>query len=169
MTPNWGESTMSIKRLVLMTAFRLSMIWDLISTFLGMLLILGAIGFIPFGISVVGTLIVGAFNFATQSIWARSHDDRKAGFFMQFLLLRVTWFLAIAFDFWTSLTCNALYVASPHFNILQDIGQVRIQLTTLMSALTFGQIIIVLFVTTMATISPMMVGYIRDWDAEFLT
>lgn len=160
---------MSIKRLVLMTAFRLSMIWDLITTFLGMLLILGAVGFIPLGISVVGTLIVGAFNFATQSIWTRSHNDRKAGFFMQFVLLRITWFLAIAFDFWTSLTCNTLFVVSPHVNIFQDIGQTNVQLTTLMPALSLGQIIIVLFVTTMATISPMMVGYIRDWDAEFLT
>ncbi len=160
---------MSIKRFVLITAFRVSMIWDLIATFLGMLLILGSAEFVPFAISLVGTLIVGAFNFATKPIWEYSHSDRKQGFFVQFMLLRVTWVLAMAFDFWTSFTCNAVFVALPQFNVFREVGQYQIQLGALLQTLTFGQMIIVLFVTTLVTISPMMVGYIRDWDAEFLT
>ena len=40
----------SIRRLVLISAFRLSMIWDLLTTFLGSLIILGSANFIALGL-----------------------------------------------------------------------------------------------------------------------
>jgi hypothetical protein len=155
---------MTIKQFVVTNAFRFSMVWDLLTTFLGTLIILGKMSFIPVGISLVGTLIVGALNFATKAIWSSSYTKRL-DFFFQYLLLRTAWVLAIVFDFWTSLTCNALFVAPDGV----EIGKTNVEFTGLLSQLTPGQTIIVLFVTILATISPMMVGYIRDKDLEFLT
>lgn len=149
----------SIRRLVLISAFRLSMIWDLLTAFLGSLIILGSANFIALGLSLVGTLTVGAFNFSTKSIWEHRRTHRG-----EVTLLRVTWIFAIAFDFWTSLTCNTTYVALKQF----ELGHSG-SLFWLFSQLTLGQILIVLFMTTLITISPMMVGYIRDRDLDFLT
>jgi hypothetical protein len=149
---------MGIKRLVLISAFRLSMIWGLLTTFLGTLLILDSIHFISIGIALVGALTVGAFNFSTGAIW-RNHAHQS----IEMLLLKVAWMLAIAFDFWTSLTCNATYIALRTFTLTTTI-----ELSRLFARLTIGQGLVVLFVTLLCTISPMMVGYIRERDPDFL-
>lgn len=149
---------MSIRRFVLVSAFRLSMIWDLLTTFLGTLIILNSISFISLGISLVGTLTVGAFNFATKAIWESKQSRNR-----ELLLLKIAWMLAIAFDFWTSLTCNATYIALGRFTFggSYNFGQ-------LFATLNISQILIVLFVTIIATLGPMLVGYIRDRDLDFL-
>ena len=51
----------SIRRLVLVSAFRLSMVWDLLTTFLGSLIFLGCACFIALVLSFVGSLTVEAF------------------------------------------------------------------------------------------------------------
>jgi hypothetical protein len=148
----------SIKRFVLISAFRLSMIWDLLTTFLGSLIILGTADFIPLGVSLVGTLTVGAFNFSTISIWKRRR--LKHG---EIYLLRLTWVFAILFDFWTSLTCNTTFIALNEFQL----GQLY-SLPWLFSQLSVGQILIVFFVTVLTTIGPMMVAFIRERNLDFL-
>ena len=150
---------MSIRRLVLVNAFRLSMVWDLLTTFLGSLIILGSASFITLGLSLVGSLTVEAFNFSTKSIWQRRRVKRA-----EVALLQLIWVFAIAFDFWTSLTCNITYVAFQQLSWGQSIS-----LSQLLARLTIGQLLIVLFVTILTTISPMMVGYIRDHNLDFLT
>lgn len=147
-----------LQRLVLIGAFPLSMIWDLVTTFWGSLIILGSANLVPLGLSAVFTLTVGAFSFSTKSIWAHRRVKHPEGF-----LLKLTWLFAIAFDFWTSLTCNTTYVALKQFGIGQSAPLAR-----LFSQLTIGQILIVLFVTTLSTISPMMVAYVRDRDLDVL-
>ncbi|MEO0534339.1 MAG: hypothetical protein AAF215_10800 [Cyanobacteria bacterium P01_A01_bin.123] len=149
----------NLRRLVLISAFRLSMVWDLLTTFLGTLIILGSAGFIALGLSLVGTLTVGAFNFSTKSIWKWRRIRQP-----EVALLKGVWIFAIAFDFWTSLTCNVTYVALKQF----ELGRSE-TLSRLFTQLTLGQILIVLFVTILTTIGPMMVGYIRDRDLDFLT
>ncbi|MGA7938187.1 MAG: hypothetical protein WCA35_31850 [Kovacikia sp.] len=153
---------MEIKRFVLLTALRFSMIWDLVTTFLGTLIILGTISFVPIGISLVGTLIVGAFNFSTKSIWER-RDLQRDDLFIQILILRIVWVLAICFDFLTSLTCNASYVALKRL----EFGRVPVEFGNVLRNLNTSQAIIVLFITTLTVVSPMMVGYVRDQDIEF--
>lgn len=148
----------NLRRFVLLSAFRLSMIWDLLTTCLGSLIILGSASFVALGLSLVGTLTVGAFNFSTKSIWERRRVKH-----VEVALLQLTWIFAIAFDFWTSLTCNITYVALKQF----DLGQSE-PVSQLFTQLSTGQILIVLFVTTLTTISPMMVGYIRDRNLDFL-
>jgi hypothetical protein len=150
---------MSIRRFVLISAFRLSMIWDLLTTFLGALIILDSISFISLGISLVGTLTVGAFNFATKAIWESKQSRNR-----EILLLKLAWMLAIAFDFWTSLTCNATYVALGRF-----VFGGSYNFAQLFSELNVGQVLIVVFVTIISTLGPMMVGYIRDRDLDFLS
>lgn len=153
---------MEIRKLVLITAFRLSTAWDLITTFLGMLIILGNIGFISLGISVVGTLVAGAFNFSTKVIWDQ-RAFRNSDLLIQVIVLRLIWLLAVIFDFFTSLTCNAMYIAFQKFEITGNGATLRDSFQNL----TLGQALIVLFVTSLTVISPMMVGYIKDWDMDF--
>ena len=148
----------SIRRLVLASAFRLSMIWDLFTTLLGTLIILGNRSFIAVGLSVVGMLMAGAFNFSTKSIWER----RRPGH-IELYLLKLTWVFAIAFDFWTSLTCNATYIALGQFELGPSVA-----LPWVLSQLTASQFVIVLFITVLTTMSPMMVGYFRDRAPDFL-
>jgi hypothetical protein len=149
----------NIRRFVLVSAFRLSMVWDLLTTFLGSLIILGSASFITLGLSLVGSITVEAFNFSTKSIWQRRRVKR-----VEVGLLQLIWVFAIAFDFWTSLTCNITYIA------LQASTSDQIKsLSQLFAQLTIGQMLIVLFVTVLTTISPMMVGYIRDRKLDFLT
>lgn len=146
-----------LPRLVLISAFRLSMFWDLLTTFLGSLLILNGTHFIAMGLSLVGTLIAGAFNFSTRSIWVGRHTKQNEIYF-----LRVAWVLAILFDFWTSFMCNVTYVALGRF----ELG--RSAMWDYMAQLTWDQHLIVLVITLFATMSPMMVGLIRERNPDFL-
>lgn len=159
--PDSHDQSMDVKmrRLAIVSAFRLSLIWDLLTTFLGSLIILGNAGFIALGLSLVATLTVGALNFSTNAIWRRRRAPRA-----EITLLQLTWFFAIAFDFWTSLTCNTTYIALSQLNLGHSES-----LLQLFSRLTVGQMLIVLFVTLLATISPMMLSYIRDRDFDFLS
>lgn len=147
----------SLSRLVLISAFRLSMIWDLLTTFLGTLLILNGIHFIALGLSLVGTLIAGAFNFSTRAIWEGRKIKQSETY-----LLRFAWMLAVLFDFWTSFICNVTYVALGRF----ELG--RSATWGYMSQLTWDQHLIVLVITLFTTMSPMMVGFIRARNPGFL-
>ena len=147
-----------LPRLVLISAFRLSMIWDLLTTFLGSLLILDGVHFIALGLSLVGTLIAGAVNFSTRSIW-EGHRTKQ----IETYVLRLAWVLAILFDFWTSFICNVTYVALGRFELGSSAAWGYI------SQITWEQHLIVLVITLFATMSPMMVGLIRERNPNFLS
>ena len=146
------------RKFILTSAFRLSSIWDLVTTFLGILLILNKVEIIPIGIALTGTLIVVAFNFSTKTIWERKNSKRTKFRFPNYLL-KVAWVMAIIVDLWTSLTCNAWFISS-------QITEHKSALFKLLQELTSGQFIIVLFVTILTVISPMMISYIREQDAD---
>ncbi len=140
-------NSVGLPRLIMIGAFRISMVWDMVTTFLGTLLILNGVHFISIGLSIVGTLTVGAFNFSTRAI-------------LEIYLIRAAWLLAIVFDFVTSLVCNATYVALGRFQLG---GPDLIPLS-----LSFSQSVIILFITLLTTISPMLVGYLRVRAPGFL-
>ena len=151
-------ASIGLPRLVLISAFRVSMIWDLLTTFLGSLLVLDGIHLIAIGLSLVGTLIAGAFNFSTRSIWEGRRVKQTETY-----VLRLAWVLAILFDFWTSFICNVTYVALGQF----ELG--RSATWGYLSQLTWDQHLIVLVITLFATMSPMMVGVIRNRNPDFLS
>ena len=146
------------RKFILTSAFTLSSIWDLVTTFLGILLILNVVDVIPIGIALTGTLIVVAFNFSTKTIWESRNAKRKIWGFPSYLL-KIAWLMAIVVDLWTSLTCNAWFISSQQ-------AQDKSALIKLLQELTVGQFIIVLFVTILTVISPMMISYIREQDAD---
>lgn len=148
-------SSVGLPRLIMIGAFRISMVWDMVTTFLGTLLILNGVHFISIGLSIVGTLTVGAFNFSTRAIL-----ETKRGGQREIYLIRAAWLLAIVFDFVTSLVCNATYVALGRFQLG---GPDLIPLS-----LSFSQSVIILFITLLTTISPMLVGYLRVRAPGFL-
>ena len=149
----------SIRKIVLLAALRLSAIWDLVTTFLGILIVLTQTNLVAVSLAVVGTLVVVAFNFATRSIWRRRSHHSEYG--AQILLLKVVWLMAMGVDLWTSMTCNAWFISS-------DLPDDSLALFALLSTLTVGQFIIVVFVTLVTAVSPMLVGYLRDRDIDFL-
>ncbi len=146
---------MDIKKFVILGALRISAIWDLLTTFVGTLFILGKVGFIPIGISLVTMLIAGAFNFSTLVIWRSRQSDQA-----QFILLRIIWVMAIILDFSTSLLCNALFLSPTTF----PLGKGAVQLPQVLAGLNFSQFFVVFFVTTMCSCGPMLVGYLREQD-----
>lgn len=153
------STPMSLRRLVLLAALRCSMVWDLVTAFLGILIILDTNNVVAIGIAVVGTLIVVAFNFATRTIWHRPKPHYRFG--PQLWLLRSVWLMAICVDLWTSLTCNAWFLAP---STQRDTTNV----IALLGTLTPEQFLIVVFVTCISAVSPMMVGYLRGHESEFL-
>lgn len=153
---------MPINRLILNGALWLSALWDLITTFLGTLLLLGSPGFVQIGISLVGTLIVGAFNFSTKSIWTPPPSVAAAEP-AAYVLLRLIWALALLFDLFTSLTCNATYVAYQDINI----GDAPIQFADILPKLNDSQVVVVVFVTVLATASPIVLSYLSTQEIDF--
>lgn len=153
---------MTIKQFILKSALWLSAFWDLVTTFLGTLLILGSRGFVQIGISLVGTLIVGAFSFSTKSIWKMSLNRQSE--VMTYVLARFIWILVICFDFFTSLTCNATYVAYQGINI----GQGPIEFLDILRNLNDSQVLVVLFITILVTASPIILSYLSDRDIDVL-
>jgi hypothetical protein len=151
--------SISIRKIVLLAALRLSTVWDLVTTFLGILIVLAQTNLVAISLAVIGTLIIVAFNFSTRSIW-RSRR-RNAPYGLQIGLLKGVWLMAIGVDLWTSMTCNAWFI-SP--NLPDD----SLALFDLLATLTVGQRIIVIFVTLVTVVSPMLVGYLRDKDIDFL-
>ncbi len=145
---------MSLRKLVLMAALQLSTVWDLVTTFLGILLILDSLNLVTVSLATIGTLIVVAFSFATRSIWRRRNRAS-----LPLFLLRIVWAMAILVDLWTSLTCNAWFVGDHP-------AGASLALTDLLGRLSAGQVIIVVFVTLVTGVSPILVGYLRDQDID---
>ncbi|MFM7470673.1 MAG: hypothetical protein ACKO5P_04095 [Nodosilinea sp.] len=146
-----------LKKLVLMGALQLTMIWDLVTTLLGIILILESLNPIALSQAVIGCLIVVAFSFSTRSLWQQAQGYRIAG--LPLTLLRLVWGMAIFVDLWTSLTCNAWFVGA---HSAED----NRALTDLLSHLNLGQLIIVIFVTLVTGVSPILIGYLRDQDID---
>jgi hypothetical protein len=147
----------SLRRIVLMGALQLSAIWDLVTTLLGILLILDNLNPVTVSLAVIGTLIVVAFSFSTRLLWQRRRPYGLG--ILPLALLRLVWLMAILMDLWTSLTCNAWFVGG------RTAGD-SLALARLLGQLNPGQWIIVVFVTLVTGISPILVGYLRDRDLD---
>jgi hypothetical protein len=153
------SQTLSLRKLVLMAALQLSTVWDLVTTLLGILIILDSRNLVAVCLAIIGTLIIVAFNLSTRSIWRRRQHLSAYG--LQLLGLRLIWLMALGVDLWTSLTCNAWFIsANPLLN--------SIALNDLLGSLSFGQLIIVVFVTLVTVVSPTLVGYLRGQDINTL-
>lgn len=89
---------------ILITGFSLGMLWDFITTFLGVTSIvagpeftlslenMGPDAFGVYGMALVGTAVVFCFNLITVSVW----EDARNG---KWQLVSI-WFLCIVYDFW---------------------------------------------------------------------
>ena len=147
----------SLRRIVLMGALQLSAIWDLVTTLLGILLILDNLNPVTVSLAVIGTLIVVAFSFSTRLLW-QGRRPYDLGI-LPLALLRLVWLMAILMDLWTSLTCNAWFVGGRTAGDSLALGR-------LLGQLNPSQRIIVVFVTLVTGISPILVGYLRDRDLD---
>lgn len=156
------------RKFVLVIALRLGTLWDWITTFIGILIILllgNPNGYsvitmaIATSIALIGTLIIAALAAATRPIWKRRQGNSTET--LSVLLLRGIWLLAIAMDLWTSLTCNAWFIASQR-------PQNTLALANLLQSLRPGQLIIVLFVTLITGVSAILSSSLRNQDIDRL-
>ncbi|MGB3137379.1 MAG: hypothetical protein WBG38_08290 [Nodosilinea sp.] len=151
------SQSVTLRKLVLMAALQLSTVWDLVTTLIGIVLILDSRNVVAVSLAVIGTLIVVAFNFATRPIWRRRQRYSAIG--LPLLGLRLVWLMAVAVDLWTSMTCNAWFIGTQHASVA---------LGDLLGSLSLGQLIIVVFITLISGVSPMLVSYLRDQDIDAL-
>ena len=125
---------------LLIFTFSIGMIWDAVTSFLGILEILGGqVGgqnWANYGIAIAGTAIVLGFNISTSSIWRE-----------RTWVLLGPWVACIPFDFATSLVGNYNYVIPEAVNPIWTW-------------------VIIIFVTFLGTISPMLIGYLTDSEAS---
>lgn len=139
--------------LFLVFVFILGTIWDTRTTFLGMVVILGGqnVTSIVQGMSFVGALMILGLNFNTLKIWQGFRGKPSSKSEVDVLVvwvLRVFWIAAIIIDFFTSFTINYGYISRNREPAGVD----------------FFAGFIVVFVTALATISPMFVG--RFWREQ---
>jgi hypothetical protein len=130
---------------ILITGFGIGMLWDFVTTFLGVTSIIAGPKFSVslenidsntfgiYGIALVGTVIVFCFNLITVNIW----EDARKG---KWTLVSI-WFLCLVFDFVTSLAGNYRFIAPGRQNEIGVIG-------------------VIWFTTILTTISPMTVRYL---------
>lgn len=130
---------------ILITGFGVGMLWDFVTTFLGVISIvagpeftlsLGDVdpsAFGVYGMALVGTAIVFCFNLITVSIW----EDARNG---KWTLVSI-WFLCVVYDFFTSLAGNYRFILPSRHEEIGVIG-------------------IIWFTTLLTTISPMTVRYL---------
>lgn len=130
---------------ILITGFGVGMLWDFVTTFLGVTSILAGPDFQVsldntdpgtfgvYGIALVGTVIVFCFNLITVAVW----DDAKNG---NWALVSI-WFLCIVYDFITSLAGNYKFILPGRHAEIGVLG-------------------IIWLTTILTTISPMTVRYL---------
>lgn len=130
---------------ILITGFSFGMLWDFVTTFLGVTSILAGPDFTVslenidsnafgiYGIALAATVIVFCFNLITVNVW----EDAKNG---NWVLVSI-WFLCLVFDLITSLAGNYRFILPGRHNEIGVIG-------------------VILFTTILTTISPMTVRYL---------
>ena len=130
---------------ILITGFSIGMLWDFVTTFLGVTSIVAGPEFRVslenidsntfgiYGIAFVGTVIVFCFNLVTVNVWA---DARKGNWSLVSI-----WFLCLVYDFFTSLAGNYRFILPGRQNEIGVIG-------------------VIWFTTILTTISPMTVRYL---------
>ncbi|MEY3868329.1 MAG: hypothetical protein RLZZ338_2220 [Cyanobacteriota bacterium] len=135
---------------ILITGFSLGMLWDFVTTFLGVISIVAGPNFTVslqnidantfgvYGIALVGTVIVFCFNLITINVW----KDAKKG---NWTLVGI-WLICLIYDFFTSLAGNYKFILPGRQNEIAVIG-------------------VIWFTTVLTTISPMTVRYLMlDYD-----
>lgn len=130
---------------ILIFGFLIGMLWDFVTTFLGVVSIIAGQDFTIslqnltantfgiYGIALVGSVIVFCFNLITVNVWKEAKEGKWT--------LVAPWFLCIVFDFFTSLAGNYKFILPLRQNEIAVIG-------------------VVWFITLLTTISPMTVRYL---------
>jgi len=131
---------------ILIFGFGIGMLWDFVTTFLGVVSIIGGQNFTIslqsidantfgiYGIALVGAVIVFCFNLITVNVWKEAREGKWT--------LILPWMLCVVFDFFTSLAGN--------YKFILPLRQSEI-----------GVICVIWFITLLSTISPMSVPQLR--------
>ncbi|MBE9093642.1 hypothetical protein [Tychonema sp. LEGE 07203] len=135
---------------ILITGFSFGILWDFVTTFLGVVSIVAGSNFSislknldtntfgVYGIAFVSTVIVFCFNLITKNVWQEASEGQWT--------LVAPWLLCVFFDFFTSLAGNYKFILPGRQNEIAVIG-------------------VVWFITLLTTISPMTVYYlIKDYE-----
>lgn len=151
--------------------FCIPAIWDVVTTYKGIVSILGGENSGTMGVAIVLAIFIAGLSVLTTNIWKPEVLKKKSNFSIVIngkeyhldlgmsTILRFMWLLAIPFDFWTSLTGNIQLLTRGSFGIAAAAASTPIPTGT--------QWIVIVFATSLATLSPMMVGYYLTSSDEF--
>ena len=134
--------------------FAALMVWDVLTTCLGVVSILGGVSLGSICIAILFASSIWAINFYTSIIWAGIGDDLQgiAGNSHFFIwMLRIFWCVAIPFDGYTSLQGNNQLLSSVRANSTNNMAD-----------------FLIFFFTILTTASPMLVNWLLKKRKEML-
>ena len=132
----------------LLLCFLIAGMWDGLTTVLGTAVIVKAQAYLQYGFCLAGAIVVTGFTFGTQFIFSK--NDLPHRFF------RFGWFMAVAFDVYTSFMGNARYVVlGQPIKTLSDEGFMQT-----VAQMTMQQFLIVAALTILVSGSPIGFSYL---------
>ncbi|MEG3844946.1 hypothetical protein [Microcoleus sp. herbarium14] len=148
-------------------------VWDVVTTYKGIVSILGGENSGTMGVAIVLAIFIAGLSVLTTNIWNGKPEvhKKKSNFSIVIngkeyhldlgmsTILRLMWLLAIPFDFWTSLTGNIQLLTRGSFGIAAAAASTPTP--------TGSQWIVILFATAIATLSPMIVGHFLSSSDNF--
>ena len=152
--------------------FCIPAIWDVVTTYKGIVSILGGENSGTMGVAIVLAIFIAGLSVLTTNIWKPEVQKKRSNFSIVInekeyhldlgmsTILRFMWLLAIPFDFWTSLTGNIQLLTRGSFGI----AAVAAASTPIP---TGSQWIVIVFATALATLSPMIVGHFLTSSDNF--
>jgi hypothetical protein len=138
---------------VLIAIFGIGALWDVTTSFLGILGILKVTDFqlFTYAMALVGSVLILGLSLNAKNIWSEYANDANK-------MLRFVHVIAFVFDFYTS------YLGTAQNIILQNSRSafLTIGLWEVLTNTPFSQQMILLFVTVLVVLSPMIISNLDD-------
>ena len=146
-------------------------LWDVVTTYKGIVSILGGENPGTMGVAIVLAFFIAGLSVLTTNIWKEEVQKKKSNPTIVIdgkeyplgmrTILRCMWLLAIPFDFWTALTGNIQLLTRG------SVALAAAAASTPIPTPTGSQWIVILFATVISTLSPMIVGQFLSSPDEF--
>ena len=147
-------------------------VWDVVTTYKGIVSILGGENSGTMGVAIVLAFFIAGLSVLTTNIWKPEVLKKKSNFSIVIngkeyhmdlgmrTILWCMWWPAILFDFWTSLIGNIQLLTRGSFGIAAATA-------ASIPTPTLAQWIVIIFATAISALSPMIVGYFVTSSDEF--
>jgi len=154
--------------------FGVPAVWDVVTTYKGIVSILGGENSGTMGVAIVLAIFIAGLSVLTTNIWKPEVQKKISNFTITIngkeyamdlgmrTILCWMWWPAILFDFWTSLIGNIQLLTRGSFGIAAAAAA-----STPTPTPTVAQWIVIIFATAISALSPMIVGHFVTSSDEF--